>query len=321
MNKRIVAEQIFLAGIERVLPVKLINKSISLRDNVLLINDMGFDINALENIYVIGAGKASALMGAEVERILGDRITDGHIVVKYGHSYPLNKVKVTEAGHPVPDSKGFTATRSILEIATRADVNDLVICLLSGGGSALLPDFPEGSSEEEIMIVNNLLVKCGATIREINTVRKHLSNVKGGQLARAVYPATLISLILSDVNGDPLDVIASGPTVPDPSTFHQALDIVRQFDLANSLPESILSCLIKGAEGIRSETPKSEDKVFDKTHNILIGNNKLALEASKTKAAELNLNTEIISDRIDGDVSEVSEYIIKTALKYQEIHL
>ncbi|MBK8882255.1 MAG: DUF4147 domain-containing protein [Bacteroidales bacterium] len=165
MNKRIVAEQIFLAGIERVLPVKLINKSISLRDNVLLINDMGFDINALENIYVIGAGKASALMGAEVERILGDRITDGHIVVKYGHSYPLNKVKVTEAGHPVPDSKGFTATRSILEIATRADVNDLVICLLSGGGSALLPDFPEGSSEAAIMIVNNLLVKCSATIR------------------------------------------------------------------------------------------------------------------------------------------------------------
>ena len=175
-------------------------------------------------------------MGAEVEKILGDRITDGHIVVKYGHSCSLKKVKVTEAGHPVPDSNGFNATRSILEICARAGNNDLVICLLSGGGSALLPDFPEGSSMDEIMTVNNLLVRCGATITEINTVRKHLSNVKGGHLARAVYPATLMSMILSDVNGDPLDVIASGPTVPDPSTFHQALEIIRKYNLVRSLP-------------------------------------------------------------------------------------
>ena len=226
MNSRIVAEQIFLAGVERVLPDRLISKAMYLQDNSLFINDFSFNLDSVRNIYVIGAGKASALMGAEVERILGERITDGHIVVKYGHSCALKKIKVTEAGHPVPDSNGFRATRSILEIAAMADSTDLVICLLSGGGSALLADFPEGSTPEEMMIVNKLLVNCGASIKEINTVRKHLSAVKGGQLARAVYPATMVSLILSDVTGDPLDVIASGPTVPDPTTFKQAMEII-----------------------------------------------------------------------------------------------
>ena len=243
MNNRIIAEQIFLAGVDRVLPDRLINKAMSLQDNRLFINDFSFNLDAVRHIFVIGAGKASALMGAEVERILGDRITEGHIVVKYGHSCALKKIKVTEAGHPVPDSNGFSATRSILEIAAKADKNDLVICLLSGGGSALLADFPEGSSPEEIMIVNNLLVNCGASIREINTVRKHLSNVKGGQLARAVYPGTMVSLILSDVIGDPLDVIASGPTVPDPTTFKQAKEIITKYDLTGSLPQSIINYL------------------------------------------------------------------------------
>ena len=156
----------------------------------------------------------------------------------------------------MPDSNGFTATRSILEIAAVADSTDLVICLLSGGGSALLADFPEGSTPEEIMIVNKLLVNCGASINEINAVRKHLSAVKGGQLARAVYPGTLVSLILSDVTGDPLDVIASGPTVPDPTTFRQAMEIIAKYDLSASMPQSIISYLNEGAEGGRPETPK-----------------------------------------------------------------
>ena len=162
MNSRTVAEQIFLAGVERVLPDRLITKAMYLQDNSLFINDFSFNLDPVRNIYVIGAGKASALMGAEVERILGERITAGHIVVKYGHSCALKKIKVTEAGHPVPDANGFRATRSILEIAAMADSNDLVICLLSGGGSALLADFPEGSTPEEMMIVNKLLVNSGA---------------------------------------------------------------------------------------------------------------------------------------------------------------
>jgi glycerate 2-kinase len=317
MNYKAVAEQIFLAGVDRVLPGRLIGKVMSLSGNCLLINDFSISLESVKNVYVIGAGKASALMGAEVERILGERITAGHIVVKYGHSHLLKKIKVTEAGHPVPDSNGFRATRSILEIASLADSADLVICLLSGGGSALLADFPEGSTPEEMMIVNKLLVNCGASIKEINAVRKHLSDVKGGQLARAVYPGTIVSLILSDVIGDPLDVIASGPTVPDPTTFKQAMEIITKYNLSGSMPEWIITSIIEGADGGRTETPKQGDPVFDKTFNFLIGNNKIALEAAGKKSIELKINAEIIDDRLEGDISAVSEYIIGTALKCQ----
>jgi glycerate 2-kinase len=316
MNNRTIAEQIFLAGVERVLPDRLINKAMYLQDDKLFINDFSFNPDQAKNIFVIGAGKASALMAAEVERILGDRITEGHIVVKYGHSCKLNKIKVTEAGHPVPDANGFSATRSIIDIAEKATGNDLVICLLSGGGSALLADFPAGSSSEEIMIVNNLLVRSGASIGEINTVRKHLSCVKGGQLARTVYPGTLVSMILSDVIGDPIDVIASGPTVPDPTTFQMAVEVLNKYNLTGLVPGGIFEYLHDGASLKRPDTPKATDPAFKKTLNILIGNNRLALDAARRKAADFNFNSEVISDHLDGDVSEVSEYIVSTALKY-----
>jgi hydroxypyruvate reductase/glycerate 2-kinase len=317
MNHRSIAEQIFLAGVESVLPDRLITKEMSLKDNCLVIGHLNFSLNTVENIYVIGAGKASAMMGADVEKILGSRITEGHIVVKYGHSCKLKFINVSEAGHPVPDSNGFKATKSILRIAGKANSNDLVICLLSGGGSALLPDFPEGSSPEEMISVNDLLINCGASIKEINAVRKHLSVVKGGQLARAVCPAALVSLILSDVPGDPLDVIASGPTTPDPTTFRQALDVLDKYNLTATVPGAILKYLKEGWTGIRPETPKPADPVFEKTCNLLIGTNSLALEAAKRKAAELKLDPYILDNKLQGDSSSVAEYIVETSLKYK----
>jgi len=318
MNHRTVAEQIFLAGIDSVLPERLINKEMVLKDECLVIGHLNFSLEAIENIYVIGAGKASAMMGAEVEKILGNRITEGNIVVKYGHSCKLKYIKVSEAGHPVPDSNGFNATRAILNIAEKADINDLVICLLSGGGSSLLPDYPEGSSYDDMIAVNDLLINSGACIQEINSVRKHLSLVKGGQLARAVYPATLVSLILSDVAGDPLDVIASGPTAPDPTTFQQALNVLEKFNILPSIPDGILKYLMDGVTGIRPETPKSSDPVFEKTFNLLIGTNRLALEATKQKALEFNINPVIIDDQLQGDIGSVVEYIVEIALKFQD---
>lgn len=315
MNYRTVAEQIFLAGVDRVLPSRLINKAISFSENCLQAGELSFMPDSFENIYVIGAGKASALMGAEIERMLGDRITGGHIIVKDGHSCHLARIRVSEAGHPVPDSRGLTATRSIVEIAATAGINDFVICLLSGGGSALLFDCPEGISSDEIQEFNKLIVNSGASISEINTVRKHLSELKGGQLARAVYPGTLLSLILSDVINDPLDVIASGPTVPDPSTFQQALGIIRKYALAGSVPRTVISYLTQGAYGKRPETPKKEDPVFDKTFNLLIGNNRLALEAARDKALELNITPSIINDHIGLNSADAAEYIVESALK------
>lgn len=317
MNFRSIAEQIFSAGVESVLPSRLIINKMSLKDNWLKIGDLSFSLEQIENIYVIGAGKASAMMAAEVEKILTGRITEGHIVVKYGHSCKLKYIDVTEAGHPIPDANGLIATREILKIAEIANWNDLVICLLSGGGSALLQDVPEGCSPGDMIKVSGLLINSGACISEINAVRKHLSVVKGGQLARIVYPATLVNLILSDVPGDSLDVIASGPTVPDPTTFLQALTVLSTFGLLQSVPHRILTFLQEGAAGKRPETPKQDDPVFDKTFNILVGTNRMALEAAKNKALELNINAVIIDDQLQGDITTVSEYLVEISKRFK----
>ena len=318
MNHRIIAEQIFLAGINSVLPDRLISNKLILNNNCLTIGKLNFSLEFIDKIYIIGAGKGSAKMAAEVENILGSRITGGHIIVKYGHACKLKYINISEASHPVPDSNGYKATKDILEIAGMASRKDLVICLLSGGGSALLPDFPEVSSPEEMILLNNLLINSGAGIKEINAVRKHLSVVKGGQLARAVYPATLISLILSDVPGDPLDAIASGPTTPDPTTFEQAIAVLEKFNLIQHVSHAILEYLNEGKAGNRPETPKPGNPVFEKTHNILIGNNSLALEAAQRKALEFNINAFIINHQLEGDVSMVAEYILETSLKFKE---
>ena len=314
---REIAEKIFLAAIESVLPERLISRVIRLNHGTLEIGELSFPLETVENIYVIGAGKASALMGAEVEKILGDYITEGQIVVKYGHSCKLNNIEVSEAGHPIPDANGYSATDKILRIAEVASCNDIVICLLSGGGSSLLPDIPDGSSSKDMIVVNNLLVSCGASISEINAVRKHLSVIKGGQLARIVYPATLINLILSDVPGDQLDAIASGPTVPDPTTYIQALSVLATYGLTRLVPRGILTYLKEGASGKRPETPKPGDKVFDKTFNLLIGSNKTALDTAKSKAFEFNINAVIIDTQLQGDVSSVADYLIETALRFR----
>ena len=317
MNHRIIAEQIFLAGIESVLPDRLILKEMALKNNCLFIAYKNFSLEEFDNIYIIGAGKGSAKMASAVENVLGNLITKGHIVVKYGYSCILKFINVSEAGHPVPDSNGYKAAEAILEIARMAGRKDLVICLLSGGGSALLPDFPEGSSIEDMIVMNNLLINSGACIKEINAVRKHLSVIKGGQIAGAVYPATLINLVLSDVPGDDLDVIASGPTAPDPTTFQQAVSVLKRFNLIQSVPSGILNYLLEGEKGNKPETPKTGDPVFEKTHNILIGTNRVALEAAKMKALEFNINALIIDYQLHGDILSVAEYIVETALRYQ----
>jgi glycerate 2-kinase len=315
MNYRQIAEQIFRAGVESVRPQNLISRQMSLKNNVLCIGDMSYSVEG--KIFVIGAGKASALMGAEVEKILDDKIAGGHIVVKYGYSCKLKYIDVTEAGHPVPDLNGFNAAKDILKIAGSAGADDIVICLISGGGSSLLIDTPGGCSPADMINVNELLVNSGASISEINAVRKHLSYIKGGQLARKAFPATLINLILSDVPGDPLEVIASGPTVADSTTFLQALNVLSEHGLKEKVPAGILKYLEDGVAGLRPETPKPGDDIFDKTYNILIGSNKTALEAARIKAGDLNVNAVIIDDQLQGDVSTIAGYLVETSLKFQ----
>jgi len=317
MNFKIAAEQIFLAGIESVLPDQLIRKQVFLKGDTLFISSYQFSLENINRIFVIGAGKANALMAKEIESILGNRITEGHVVVKYGHACELKYISVSEAGHPMPDNNGYLSTQKILKIAKKAEENDLIICLISGGGSALLTDFPEGATLNDIIVTNDLLTKSSADIKEINTVRKHLSNVKGGQLAKAAHPARLVSLILSDVIGDPIDVIASGPTVADPTTFGDAMRILKKYDLHSKIPKQLLNHLQKGVDKQYPETPKPGDSIFENTKNIIIGNNKIALEAASEKAKTMSLHPVIVNSALEGDTIKIAEQLIDTALKFQ----
>jgi len=306
-----------MAGVRSVLPENLITGCMRLEGSLLVIGEHKLETDTISNIYVIGAGKASAAMGHYVETILGDRITGGHIVVKYGYSCKLKRISVTEAGHPVPDSSGFKATEEIIKISAKASENDLVICLISGGGSALMADLPEGLLPEELYIVNNLLIRCGATINEINCIRKHLSRVKGGQLTRIVNPAQLVTIIISDVVGNPPDVIASGPTVPDSSTFSDAIKIIEKYNLATDITSGVMNYLKEGSFGKHPETPKPGDPIFAGTLNILAGTNQTALNASKSMATVLGFKTYIIDSEMHGDVENICESVLNTAMAFK----
>jgi glycerate-2-kinase len=320
MNRREIAQKIFIAGVKSVLPGELIKNLMSLNGQNLSIGDHSINLDHIDNIYVLGAGKASAAMGHYVEGILGDRITGGVIAVKYGHVCKLKKIKVIEAGHPIPDPNSFMASAEIISTARQAGENDLVICLLSGGGSALMTDLPEGLLPEELYIVNNLLFRCGASIHEINCVRKHLSGIKGGQLARIIYPATLITLMISDVPGNPPDVIASGPTVPDTSTFADAMNIIEKYRLTPDLTAGVLKYIKDGIDGFRPDTPKPGDPLFSDVVNIMAGTNLVALEAAGKCAEDSGFNTLIVDRNMHGDVEYVAESIVSKAVELKSNH-
>lgn len=317
MNNQELAKHIFLAGIKGVMPDVIIGNVLTLRGDNLKIGYLNYDLKQVRNVWVIGAGKASAAMAHYVESAIGNRITGGHIITKYGCYCKLRKIKVTEAGHPVPDENSFHATRDILKLADEAAENDLVLCLWSGGGSSLLADYPEDSSPEEIQALNDLLVRSGADIREMNSVRKHLSNVKGGQIARHIMPARSVSLILSDVIGDPFDVVSSGPTVPDNSTFADALNVLEKYNLADTVPQRLYEHLKQGRYGMRPETPKAGDQAFNSAAAILAGNNKTALLAAKAEAEKQGFPSFIITSELMGDTGQASSFIIDSIHKYR----
>ena len=307
-----IAELIFFAGVNGVLPEKLMQSQVKLSGDLLQVAEKRFPLSRFRHIYVLAAGKAAASMSRGVEKVLGDKITTGHVVTKYGHGMNLNYLTLTEAGHPIPDAEGVKGTQKIVNIARKATEDDLVICLISGGASALMADFPEGVTLDDLKRTNELLTKCGANITEINTVRKHLSKIKGGQLARILFPATTVCLILSDVVGDRLDVIASGPTVGDSSSFADALTIIDKYSLQNRLPSSVLHYLLEGADGSIADTPKPDNPVFQNVHNYIIGSNGIALESSAKKAVELGFETHTVTDSIQEDVTETANFILKT---------
>jgi hydroxypyruvate reductase len=258
------------------------------------------------HIYVIGAGKAGASMAQAAERVLGRQITTGLINVKDGHLAKLRRIELHQCGHPVPDERGVAGAERIVQIAAAAGPRDLVLCLISGGASALLPLPAAGITLEEKQATTRLLLASGATIHQINTVRKHISRIKGGQLAHLAAPARVESLLLSDVIGDDLDVIGSGPTAPDASTFAAAAAVLDRYQIRHRVPSAVRHRIEQGERGEIPETPKPADPLFSRVRNTVVGGNRLALDAAARAARQLGYRTLILSSTIQGETREIA---------------
>lgn len=306
VQQRLHAEAIFRAGLQAVDPAAAIHRACRRDGEILTVDGIPYDLRRFKKILVLGAGKAGASMAGAFEELLGERITAGLVTVKYGHTAPLERIELREAGHPVPDERGLDAAREIHRLAASADRETLVIGLISGGGSALLPLPVDGVSLADKQETTRVLLACGATIHQINAIRKHLSQIKGGGLARAVYPGTLVTLILSDVVGDDLDSIASGPCVPDSRTFADCQAILEEYAIVERVPVSVSDYIRAGVAGKVPETPKADEEFFRATRNLVVASNLDALRAAQDKALDLGYQTLLLSSRMEGETRELA---------------
>lgn len=301
---------IFKAGLAAADPAAAVRRFLRREGDRLLCAGESIDLRGVDGVIVLGAGKASAVMAQAVEEVVGDRVTGGWVNVKPGHGVPLRRVRVHEAGHPTPDEAGVAGAREIARLARAAGPRDLVVFCISGGGSALMPLPVEGVTLAEKQSLTRELLACGADIGEVNCVRKHVSQLKGGQLARLAHPAAVVSLILSDVIGDPLDVIASGPTAPDPGTYADALGVLRKYGLETRAPAAVLTHLQAGAAGRRPETLKEGDAIFRGVKNVIVAGNALSVDAARRRAGELGYRPVVLTTRIEGEAREVAKVLV-----------
>jgi len=317
-------DQIFKAALTRVAPYTMMRDHVQLEGSMLRYTldgeEVELDLDQFSEVLVLGAGKATAPMALAMEELLGDRISDGLVVVKYGHTEQLQRVRMIEAAHPVPDEQGVEAAGELLSMAEQAGEKSLVINLISGGGSALLPLPGTYLGDDKILLsladkqqTTQALLSCGAEIGEINCVRKHLSAIKGGRLLASIAPARSINFILSDVVGDDLSSIASGLTAADPTTFGDALTIIEKYDLQKHIPSNVLRYLTLGAEGAIEESLKPQAQELALTTNVLMGTNRTALEAAAREAERLGYRVVRLTSRITGEVSEVAKMLTAIA--------
>lgn len=294
-------------------PAQAIRRTLRRDGDTLLVANRPYDLQQFRRVLVVGAGKATAPMARAVEELLADRLTAGMVTVKYGYTEPVGRITIREAGHPVPDAAGVAATQAMVELLREADAHTLVLCLISGGGSALMPLPVPGVTLADLQTLTEALLRSGAPIQALNTVRKHLSQVAGGQLARLAYPATVVALIVSDVVGSPLDVIASGPTVADESTFHQAWQVLEQYGVLAQVSEAIRQHLHRGMSGAIPETPKPGDPALASVHNVVIADNARAAEAAAERATALGFNTLLLTTYLEGEAREVGRVLAALA--------
>lgn len=299
------------AALAAVDPAAAICRHVSFQGEKLVVAGREYDLSAIDNVWLVGAGKASVAMASALYGMLGNLITAGLVITKHGHgasALDTGPVEIVEAGHPLPDDAGVDGARRMAHLLGGVTQRDLVLAVLSGGGSALLTLPAAQLTPADLQVVTDLLLRSGATIVELNAVRKHLSSIKGGGLARRAFPAQTVSLILSDVVGDPLDTIASGPTVPDPTSFHDAWAVLERYGLSERVPAAARAHIQAGMEGSRPETPKPGEGGLGHVQNVVIGNNSLAAEAAVCEAQLRGLNSLLLSTFVEGEARQVARF-------------
>ncbi len=304
---------ILSAGLTAVSPATCIPHVIRRDGAIVVIGNERIDLSAVQRVIVVGIGKASARMAAAVEEVLGERIASGLVVTADGYRVSTRLIEVVEAGHPVPDARGLDAAERIAALVDSACDDDLVLVLISGGGSALLTLPAPPVTLTDLIATNRLLLLSGARIQEINAVRKHLSQLKGGQLAKRASPARVVSIILSDVPGDPVDMIASGPTVPDPTTFADAVEILKRYKLWGKVPATVRGRLAAGADDAVSETPKSDNPTLNRASYVIAGSGTIAAEAAQREGNRLGYNTLLLTTTLEGEAREVGKVVTALA--------
>jgi hydroxypyruvate reductase len=305
---------VLAAALQAVDPGPAVVRAMQLVGSRLAIGAATYDLDQFERVLLLGFGKAAVAMGLAAANVLGERLAGGVLLTKHGHAAGAGAlpagVAVFEAGHPVPDEAGVAAAQRIAALAQQATGRDLVLCLISGGGSALLTLPAAGLTLADLQAATAALLRCGASIDEINTLRKHLELLKGGQLARLASPAAVASLVLSDVVGSPLDVIASGPTVPDGSTWAGAWEIVQRYGLEPVLPAAVAQRLRAGRDGRLPDTPKAGDPAFERCQTAVVADNAVAAEAAAVTARTLGFDARVLSTYVEGEAREVARIVV-----------
>lgn len=298
---------IMAAALAAVDPAQAVRRVLRYEGETLQIGDRRYDLGASRRIIVVGAGKAGAPMAAATAEVLGERITDGLVIVKQGYAGANSHgpIQIVEGGHPLPDARGVAAAERIAQLVAAATADDLVLVLISGGGSALLTLPTPGITLDDTIALTEVLLGCGATINEINTLRKHLSRISGGRLVQLAAPASIATLILSDVVGSPLDVIASGPTVPDSTTFADAWSIVARHAIADRIPSTIRERIERGLRDSTTETPKPGDPIFERVQQLMVGSNEIAALAAADQAQQFGYQPLVLTTYLEGEARTV----------------
>ena len=301
-----VALDCLAAGIEAADPETVIEERLSLDGTALTVNGDVQDLSRYEDVIVVGGGNAAGRAASALEGVLGTHIDRGAVVTDAPAE--TDTIDVLPGDHPVPSERGVESARTVLDIARSADADDLVVALITGGGSALLPVPAEGVDLDSLQRLTEALLESGATIGEINAVRKHCSSLKGGQLAAAAAPATVVGLVFSDVVGNRLDVIASGPVTPDDTTFEDATEVLDRYDVA--VPDSVGTRLADGVDGTCPETPGPNDTPFEAVTNHVIADSYTALDAAADAASESGYDPLVLSSRVRGEAREAARALV-----------